>query len=248
MGGEVWYLPLIINLKPHPPNLIPQPQIPLAVFWLDEDDLSFPPPEEADEDGLLAVSADLRPERVLEAYRSGVFPWFEDDGYFFWFSPDPRAVLFPADLKVHKSMRSIFNQQKFTYTFNQQFESVMEACAATPRHGQSGTWITPAFVDAYVRLHQMGYARSVEVWESDRLVGGLYGILIGKVFFGESMFSTVPNASKAGFIRFVQELERKGVAMIDCQQDTEHLQSLGSRAISRLDFLQLLERHGIVPT
>ena len=241
-------MPLIINLKPHPPNLIPQPQIPLAVFWLDEDDLSFPPPEEADEDGLLAVSADLRPERVLEAYRSGVFPWFEDDGYFFWFSPDPRAVLFPADLKVHKSMRSIFNQQKFTYTFNQQFESVMEACAATPRHGQSGTWITPAFVDAYVRLHQMGYARSVEVWESDRLVGGLYGILIGKVFFGESMFSTVPNASKAGFIRFVQELERKGVAMIDCQQDTEHLQSLGSRAISRLDFLQLLERHGIVPT
>ena len=226
----------------------PKPKIVLAVFWLDEDDLSFPPPEEADEDGLLAVGTDLRPERVLEAYRSGVFPWFEEDGHFFWFSPDPRAVLFPADLKVHKSMRSVFNQQKFSYTFDQHFKAVMEACASTRRPGQSGTWITPAFVDAYVRLHQMGYARSVEVWESDRLVGGLYGILIGKVFFGESMFSIVPNASKAGFIRFVQELERSGVSLIDCQQDTEHLKSLGSRTIPRLDFLRLLEQHGIVPT
>ncbi|MDX2136157.1 MAG: leucyl/phenylalanyl-tRNA--protein transferase [Saprospiraceae bacterium] len=214
----------------------------MSVFWLDPHDFSFPPVELAEESGLLAVSTDLRPERLLSAYRSGIFPWFEDQGHFFWFCPDPRLVLFPAELKVQKSMRPIFNQNRFAYTMNRRFRQVMEACAETPRGGQEGTWITPAFIDAYTRLHAMGVAYSMEVWDGEELVGGLYGVLLGRVFFGESMFARATNASKAGFITLVRALERSGVGLIDCQQETEHLQSMGARTISRKAFLTHIKK------
>jgi leucyl/phenylalanyl-tRNA---protein transferase len=207
----------------------------MPVFRLRTDDLSFPPPSFAEGDGLLAVGGDLSPERLVIAYQSGVFPWFEEDGTFYWFSPDPRCVLYPAEVKVHKSMRSIFNKQKFRYSIDTEFEAVMEACGQTPRNGEYGTWITENFISGYYKLHSLGIAHSVEVWQDDDLVGGLYGVSIGKMFFGESMFSRVENASKAGFITLVRALAHVGFTWVDCQ--------VGARSIPRADFLDLLERN-----
>lgn len=221
----------------------------MPVFWLNDTDLSFPHPNLAEPGGgLLAVGGDLSPERLVLAYSNGIFPWFEEGGYFYWYAPDPRCVLFPAELIVHKSMRSIFNLHKFRYTLDTCFERVIQACAGASRPGQNGTWISDAFVDGYIGLHHAGLAHSVEVWQDDELVGGLYGVSLGKIFFGESMFAQVSNASKAGFIRLVQALQQAGFKLIDCQQDTEHLMRLGARNISRELFLEHLEQNGYART
>ena len=216
----------------------------MPVFWLSEESISFPHPELANEDGILAVGGDLSAERLLLAYRLGIFPWFNPGDPILWWSPDPRFVLFPNQLKVSRSMRPYFNQKKFTITIDQAFKKVMRACQVQKRKGQAGgTWITENMIEAYHRLFLMGYAHSVEVWQEDELVGGLYGISLGKIFFGESMFSKRSNASKFGFISLVRCLEQKGFWLIDCQQKTTHLQSLGGRSISRKIFLEYLRKN-----
>jgi leucyl/phenylalanyl-tRNA---protein transferase len=215
----------------------------MPVFRLDDKELIFPPPYLAEPNGLLAIGGDLRPERLIAAYRSGIFPWFEEDGYFYWYTLHPRCVLLPEEIQVHKSMRSIFNQSKFRYTLDTHFEAVITACSDLPRDGQGGTWISPPFIQGYTALWRQGIAHSVEVWLGDALVGGLYGLALGKIFYGESMFSAVPNASKAGFITFVHALRKAGFMLIDCQQQTSHLLSLGARMIHRDLFMEYLERN-----
>lgn len=215
----------------------------MPVFWLNEKEMAFPHPTLAEPGGLLAVGGDLDPDRLILAYRNGIFPWFEEEGNFFWYAPDPRFVLFPGELKVRKSMRSIFNQHKFEYTLDTAFEQVIRACAETPRSGQDGSWITEAFIRGYTELHRQGLAHSLEVWHEGVLAGGLYGLSLGRIFYGESMFSRQPNASKAGFIRLVRALEHSGFWLIDCQQQTQHLQSLGARAIAREQFQAFLTRN-----
>ncbi len=215
----------------------------MPVFWLNDQDITFPHPTLAEPGGLLAVGGNLSSDRLVLAYRNGIFPWFEEDGQFFWYAPDPRWVLFPKDIRIHKSMRSIFNRQKFRYTLDQAFEEVIRSCAETPRGGQQGSWITESFVEGYTRLFDQGIAHSVEVWEGDALVGGLYGLALGRIFYGESMFARVPNASKAGFITLTQALERSGFWLIDCQQQTAHLESLGARGISRELFMEYLAKN-----
>lgn len=216
----------------------------MPVFLLSEEEIAFPQPEMADPNGILAVGGDLSPERLLTAYTWGIFPWFNEGEPIIWWSPDPRFVLFPNELKISKSMHPYFNQQKFTVTLDTQFESVMRGCQTRRRDGQfGGTWITEDMVEAYVRLHELGYAHSVEVWKNEALVGGLYGISLGKVFFGESMFALEPNASKFGFITIVNKLKELGFQLIDCQQETTHLGSLGARAIDRKEFLALLQKN-----
>lgn len=220
----------------------------MPVFWLSEDNISFPHPNQANEDGILAVGGDLSPERLLMAYRMGIFPWFNPGDPILWWSPDPRFVLFPKELKVAKSMRPYFNQKKFRVTVDRAFEEVMRACQNQRRKGQlGGTWITENMIEAYTMLHHQGFAHSVEVWKDDFLVGGLYGIAFGNIFFGESMFAQVSNASKFGFISLVQRLEKLGFELIDCQQQTRHLESLGGRCISRSDFLASLGRNREIP-
>jgi leucyl/phenylalanyl-tRNA--protein transferase len=200
--------------------------------------IEFPDVSEATLDGLLAVGGDLSSERLLLAYSSGIFPWFDADEPLMWWSPDPRFVLFPKELKVSKSMKQVLKKGDFKVTENKAFRAVIENCAKARREGQDGTWITTDMIDAYINLHNLGYARSIEVWENDDLVGGLYGIdLKNKVFCGESMFAKVSNASKVGFITFVQNSDYK---LIDCQLHTKHLESLGGQYISRLDFLKFL--------
>jgi leucyl/phenylalanyl-tRNA--protein transferase len=204
-----------------------------------EKDLFFPPVHLAEPDGLLAIGGDLSQERLLLAYRNGIFPWYEGD-HILWWCPHPRFVLFPNELKVSKSMQQLLKRQAFTFTVNKAFTAVIDNCKTIERPGQSGTWITPAVKDAYTKLHYAGYAHSAEVWQGDELVGGLYGIRMGKVFFGESMFSKMSNASKYAFISYVQLLKAEGVQLIDCQVYTDHLQSLGARMIDREEFIQLL--------
>lgn len=213
----------------------------MPVFWLSDEELSFPDPELANEDGILAVGGDLSVERLLLAYQMGLFPWYNPEDPILWWSPDPRFVLFPSELKIAKSIRSYFNQRKFEVTFDQNFESVIRACKEQYRKGQGGgTWISEDMVEAYCTLHKEGFAHSVEVWKDEELVGGLYGVCLGKIFFGESMFSNVNNASKVGFIALVRMLEDRGFNLIDCQQETQHLKSLGGRSINRNDFLQIV--------
>ncbi len=220
----------------------------MPIFWLDEDDLAFPPAQLAEPSGLLAISQDLRPERLIAAYQQGIFPWYKHDGYFYWYSPNPRLVLFPEDLRVHKSMRSIFNQNKFEYTLDTAFEQVMRSCAQVERPGQEGTWIEEDFIVSYTELYHRGVAHSVEVWHAGELVGGLYGLSFGRFFFGESMFTRQPNASKAGFIVLVRALQQSGFRLIDCQQETHHLMSLGARSIPRTLFLHMLQDNQSAPT
>ncbi|WP_299120564.1 leucyl/phenylalanyl-tRNA--protein transferase [uncultured Winogradskyella sp.] len=200
--------------------------------------IEFPDVSEASVDGLLAVGGDLSTERLLHAYSKGIFPWFDSTEPILWWSPDPRFVLFPADLKVSKSMKQVIRKNLFKVTENKAFIQVIENCAEAKREGQQGTWITHEMVEAYIKLHKLGYAKSIEVWQNDELVGGLYGIDIkNSVFCGESMFAKVSNASKVGFITFVQSSNYK---LIDCQLHTNHLESLGAKHISRLDFLKYL--------
>lgn len=204
------------------------------------DRLAFPPPEQADEDGLLAVGGDLSPERLLLAYRSGVFPWFGEADPPLWWCPDPRFVLFPEELKVSKSMRGLLKKDVFDFRVNTSFSAIIAACRHTPRDGQHGTWITDEIVEGYTALHRAGHAHSAEAWLDGKLVGGLYGVLLGKIFFGESMFSHVSNASKYAFVRWVELLREKGVRLIDCQVPTVHLSSLGARPVPRAEFLRIL--------
>jgi len=209
------------------------------MFFLSER-LEFPPVENANAEGLLAVGGDLSPERLLLAYQNGIFPWFNEDSLILWWSPNPRMVLYPDKIKISKSMQQVLNSNKFRLTKNTCFETVLESCSTIKRVGQEGTWITDEMKKAYLKLHEKGYAKSYEVWEGDNLVGGLYGIDMGHVFCGESMFSTSSNASKYAFIKLAQELQEKG-ELIDCQLYTKHLESLGAEEISRDKFLKILQ-------
>ena len=203
--------------------------------------IEFPDVSEASADGLLAIGGDLSPERLLYAYSKGIFPWFQDEEPILWWSPDPRFVLFPKDLKVSKSMKQILKKDLFKVTENKAFKAVIENCAIAKRKDQNGTWITEEMKQAYLKLHHLGYAKSVEVWQNDQLVGGLYGIEINEnVFCGESMYAKVSNASKVGFITFIQN---SNYQLIDCQLHTKHLESLGAKHISRLDFINYLKHH-----
>ena len=196
----------------------------------------------------MAVGGNLSVPQLVAAYQRGVFPWFSRNEPIIWWSLDPRFVLFPERLKVSKSMRPYFNQKKFTVTFDQAFEMVVERCARIPRAGQRSTWITSDMKSAYVELHRAGLAHSVEVWKDDELAGGLYGVSLGRMFFGESMFAQVPNASKFGFISLVRALQKLGFTLIDCQQATRHLESLGAESIARTDFLQRVQENHQHPT
>lgn len=201
--------------------------------------LYFPSVETADDEGLLAIGGDLTEERLLLAYQSGIFPWYEGD-VILWWSPNPRFVLFPNELIVSKTMQQVFRRKVFTYTYNSAFTEVIKQCKNLTRKGQEGTWITDAMRDAYINLHRKGYAISAEAWQYGKLVGGLYGILQGNIFCGESMFATVSNASKFAFISLVQQLKTTGIQLIDCQVHTNHLESLGGRMIERKTFLSYL--------
>ncbi len=216
----------------------------MPIFRLDSENNSFPHPSYANDDGILAVGGDLSPLRLITAYTYGIFPWYNPGEPILWWSPDPRFVLFPDDLNVSKSMRPYFNQRKFKVTYDRAFIQVISRCKENIRQGQmGGSWITKDMINAYYRLHQLGYAHSVEVWQKEKLVGGLYGIALGKVFFGESMFTTVSNASKFGFISLTRELKKRGYWLIDCQQETQHLGTLGATSISREAFLEILEKN-----
>ena len=206
--------------------------------WLNET-IEFPPLTEANSEGLLAVGGDLSPERVLYAYQNGIFPWYESDQPILWWAPDPRFVLYPHKLKVSKSTKQILKNQSFEITVNRNFKEVIQACAKVKREAQSGTWITDKMIETYCELHQRGIAKSVEVWQNKKLVGGLYGVeLNDTIFCGESMFSYVSNASKIGFTSFVQNSKYK---LIDCQLHTNHLESLGAESISRIEFMKYLK-------
>jgi leucyl/phenylalanyl-tRNA--protein transferase len=204
-------------------------------------ELFFPPVSYANEDGLLAIGGDLSVERLALAYKSGIFPWFNEGEPIIWYSPNPRMVLFPKDLKISKSMRQVIRKGTFKVTFNQNFSAVIANCKNVYRPDQGGTWITNKMQQAYIDLHKKGIAKSVEVWLNNELVGGLYGIDLGTVFCGESMFSTVSNASKVAFIYLVQKLEKEHYKLIDCQVYNNHLASLGANEISRDAFLSYLE-------
>jgi leucyl/phenylalanyl-tRNA--protein transferase len=203
----------------------------------------FPPVENANPDGLLAIGGDLSVNRLLDAYNHGIFPWYDTSEPILWWSPDPRMVLFPEDLKVSKSMKQMLKKEVFQVTFNQDFAAVIEQCALIKRDGQNGTWITQEIKEAYLKLHHLGVVQSVEVWQNNELVGGLYGIYLKekKMFCGESMFAKVSNASKYGFITYVRKLKAEGVCLIDCQIFTPHLASLGAGEISRKEFLNYLK-------
>ncbi|SEL93140.1 leucyl/phenylalanyl-tRNA--protein transferase [Parapedobacter koreensis] len=208
------------------------------IFELDPTDIHFPDPALAEPDGLLAFGGDLRPERLMEAYTKGIFPWYSDDTPILWYAPHERFVLFPDELKISKSMRQVLRSGRFTVTHDQAFAQVIAACATQPRHGQDGTWITGDMQQAYIRLHELGVAHAVEVWRDAALVGGLYGVALGSVFCGESMFSREANASKAALASLCQSGDYK---LIDCQVYTEHLASLGARMISRDAYMALLQ-------
>lgn len=212
--------------------------------WIsfDETNFRFPPLEEADEEGLLLIGGAVTPERVLAAYRLGIFPWYSDEALPLWWSPDPRFVLFPTELHVSRSMQKIIGKNVFEFRTNTAFEQVIEQCASVSRKDQAGTWLTDNMKEVYTQLHKEGHAVSAETWQNGNLVGGMYGILLGKVFFGESMFSTVSNASKFAFINYVQQLQGNGIELVDCQVYTTHVESLGARLIDRDAFVQLLNK------
>lgn len=212
------------------------------MYFLTEE-LYFPPIENASAEGIVAVGGDLSPERLSLAYKSGIFPWFNNDEPIIWWSPNPRMVLFLEELIVSKSMRNIINRSIFTVTFNQDFRSVIFNCQQIERKDQDGTWITNDMIEAYCKLHNLGIAQSVEVWQNGELVGGLYGIDLGHIFCGESMFSKVSNASKMAFIALVKKLKEKNYRLLDCQIYNEHLATLGCREIDREDFMSLLKQN-----
>jgi len=207
-----------------------------------DQNLWFPPVEDAGEDGLLAMGGDVSVDRLLLAYQQGIFPWYDGD-IPLWWCPDPRFVLFPENLKVSKSMEVLIKKNTFRFTSNQAFSEVIRNCKELQRKGQDGTWITDELEISLNRLHKSGFAHSAETWLNGELAGGLYGIRMGKLFFGESMFSKESNASKYAFIRYVQQLKNEGVYLIDCQVYTAHLESLGAEMISRKEFMEILQKY-----
>lgn len=217
--------------------------------WIDRYSDTFPPLESAlrSPDGLLALGGDLSSQRLVSAYRHGCFPWYSEGQPLLWWSPDPRTVLFPDELHVPRSLRKTMRNHQFQITYDQAFATVIKACAE-PRDIHGGTWITPAMQAAYCELHRLGHAHSVEVWQQTELVGGLYGIAMGQLFFGESMFTRVSDASKVGFVTLVQDLQQAGFVLIDCQMPTEHLARFGARDIPRRQFQQYLQQHLDQPT
>lgn len=202
--------------------------------------LVFPPVEMASSEGILAFGGDLRPERLILAYQSGIFPWYNEGEPIIWYCPEERMVLFPDELRISKSMRQLMRSNTFNITTNKAFEQVISQCQNSPRKDQLGTWITDDMKQAYLKLHKLGFAKSVEVWQDEKLVGGLYGIDLGHVFCGESMFSKESNTSKLAFIHLVQQLEKGQYKLIDCQVYNEHLESLGAREIPRGEFMEIL--------
>lgn len=213
-------------------------------YQLSETEIWFPKPELAEDDGLLAVGGDLSPERLMLAYQHGIFPWYSDETPILWYSPHERFVVFPERLKVSSSMNKVMKSGQFRITFDVAFNEVIEACASITRHGETGTWITSEMKAAYIKLHKAGYSHSVEVWENNTLVGGLYGVVVNNVFCGESMFSKVSNASKAALIWLCKNKE---FIMIDCQVHTKHLESLGAELISRQEYLTYLNKISKLP-
>jgi len=204
-------------------------------------DLSFPPVEQASPDGLLAVGGDLRPERLLEAYRHGIFPWYNDDQPILWWSPDPRTVLFPAKLHISRSLKRSLRPSIFSVTLDRCFRDVMQHCAEPrPQYPDGGTWITAEMLEAYRRLHELGYAHSVETWQEGQLVGGLYGVALGGAFFAESMFTRASDASKVALVSLMNQLQAWGFRLMDCQQSSAHVTALGAESIPRRDFLDHL--------
>jgi leucyl/phenylalanyl-tRNA--protein transferase len=218
----------------------------MPVYRLDQR-LVFPPPEEA-EDGLLAVGGDLSPERLLVAYARGIFPWYGEGLPILWHSPDPRMVLNADRLIVGRSLRKTIRRGRYRVALDGAFADVVRACARVPRPGQDGTWITADMIDAYVRLHELGYAHSAEAWDGERLVGGVYGVSLGGAFFGESMFAERPDASKVAFVALVEQLHRWGIDLVDCQVHTEHLERFGAEEWPRARFLAALARALEAPT
>ena len=212
------------------------------MIWLDPDDISFPDPELYDaETGLMAVGGDLKPERLWFAYQLGLFPWYNEGEEILWWCPDPRFVLLPNDIKISKSMRKILRDDVFQFTENQRFEDVMRSCKMAERKDQDGTWINEELIESFVKLHHFGKAKSFEVWQNQELVGGFYGIQVGNVFCGESMFAEVSNASKAGFIHFTTKYQNEW-ELIDCQIHSQHLESLGAQMIPKIDYLKILKQ------
>lgn len=213
----------------------------MPVYVLDET-AAFPPPENADESGLLAIGGDLSVKRLIAAYSQGIFPWYSEEMPIMWWSTDPRLVLLPDELKVSRSLAQAIRGGGFRLTVDRDFAAVISACAETPRKGEQGTWITNEMREAYIALHRAGHAHSVEAWHGGRLAGGLYGVAIGAAFFGESMFALRANASKVALVHLVGLLKGRGYEIIDCQQTTPHLVSLGAREIPRAEFLRIVRR------
>ncbi|HNT27035.1 MAG TPA: leucyl/phenylalanyl-tRNA--protein transferase [bacterium] len=210
------------------------------VYQITRDRIAFPDPRLAEEDGLLAIGGDLSVDRLLAAYRQGIYPWYTDEYPILWWSPDPRFVLFPEELRVSRSIAKLLRHNDFRVTVNRAFRQVVRSCAKVPRRGQQGTWITADMIAAYQRLFEKGHAVSVESWLGDELAGGLYGVIIGRCFFGESMFAWEPNASKIAFVKFVEFLRENGIRVIDCQMRTAHLERFGGRFIPLAHFLDIL--------
>lgn len=211
----------------------------MSIFILDKE-ISFPPVHLAEKDGLLAIGGDLSPARLIHAYRHGIFPWYEGE-HILWWCPNPRFVLFPDEFKIARSLKPLLNKQPFRFTINTAFEQVIANCRNIPREGQTGTWITAEVKEAYHNLHKLGYAHSAELWENDQLIGGLYGIRLGEVFFGESMFSKISQASRYTFTKYIEVLKAEGVKLIDCQVYTPYLESMGARMIPGEEFDNLLQ-------
>lgn len=217
----------------------------MPIYRLDENEIWFPPHGESDND-VMAVGGDLSPERLITAYANGIFPWYEDESEILWWSPQERCVIFTNEIKVSKSMRNVLNRNQYRVTLDEAFTAVMEGCRAGER--VNNTWIHDEVITAFTKLHEIGIAHSVEVWDGPELVGGLYGVSLGRVFFGESMFSKVPNSSKIALIRLNQHLSDLGWKIIDCQIYNDHLATLGAKNISRETFLEILEVELKYPT
>lgn len=212
--------------------------------WLGKD-IKFPDPRFASRQGLLALGGDLSAQRLVFAYQSGIFPWYNEGEPILWWSPDPRFVLYPSAIKVSKSMRRILRSETFEVRYDTAFSTVIEHCATVPREGQNGTWLIPEMQDAYQTLHRLNIAHSVEAWQDGVLVGGLYGIALGRVFYGESMFARVSNASKVALVHMAYQLQQRGFVLIDCQAETKHLSSMGAGFVSRDHFLDILEANAM---
>ena len=213
----------------------------MPVFRLTED-LAFPPSELAEDDGLLAVGGDLSVDRLILGYSMGIFPWYSDGYPILWWSPDPRLILIPQELKVSRSLRQTIKKDIYTITMDKAFEQVISNCADIRRGKDDGTWITSEMKDAYIQLHNAGYAHSVEAWNADELAGGLYGVILGRAFFGESMFAKKNDASKVAFVKFAEFLIKRGFELIDCQVTTRHLMNFGAREVPRAEFLEMLTK------